>query len=240
MNGKDNFENLENEIKSYAESKGIKIIEGFFIKEINQILSKKETFNEFLDLVADSNSKLIILDVKEFNESFFETEKEVEENLNKLNQIKEKYNVYVGKPFQIKISWLKEGFSITFEETASWFEKFMDESEEIENEIKEDKFSICKECGEKFRDFKTDFFDTDEERLCMKCQSKKQKEAEEILIKVSDKLAEDEEFAKCKNSAERDIYLEKNYPEIKQNEFISTYKLNQRAKAIRDLKRRGV
>jgi len=238
MDNKNNFEG--NEIKSYAESKGIKIIEGFFIREINQILSKKETFKEFLDLVANSDSKFIILDIKEFNESFFETEKEIEENLDKLNQIKEKYNIYIDKPFQIKISWLKEGFSITFEETATWFEEFMNEFEEIENESKEDKFSICKECGKRFRDFKTDFFDTDEERLCMKCQSKKQKEAEKTLIKISDKLAEDEEFAKCKNPVERDIYLEKNYPEIKQNEFISTYKLNQRAKAIRDLKGRGV
>jgi len=235
-----NLENLENEIKSYAESKGLKIIEGFFVREVNQVLSKKENFKEFLDSVADLDSKLIVLDVKEFNESFFESEKEIEETLEKLDKIKEKYNAYVGKPFQIKISLLKEGFSISFEETASWFEEFMDEFESIETEIKEDKFSICKECGEKFRDFKTDFFDTDEERLCMKCQSKKQKEAEEILIKISDKLAEDEEFAKCKNPVERDIYLEKNYPEIKQNEFISTYKLNQRAKAIRDLKRRGI
>ena len=75
MDNKNNFEDLGNEIKSYAESKGIKIIEGFFIREINQILSKKETFKEFLDLVANSDSKFIILDIKEFNESFFETEK---------------------------------------------------------------------------------------------------------------------------------------------------------------------
>jgi len=240
MDSKDNLENLGNEIKSYAESKGLKVIEGFFVREINQVLSKKENFKEFLDVVANSDSKLIVLDIKEFNESFFEPEKEVEENLDKLSKIKERYNGYIDKPFQIKISWLKEGFSISFEKTASWFEEFMDEFESIETEIKEDKFSICKECGEKFRDFKTDFFDTDEERFCMKCQSKKQKEAEEILVKISDKLAENEEFAKCKNPVEREIYLEKNYPEIKGNEFVSVYKLSQRAKAIRDLKRRGI
>lgn len=236
-----NFENLGNEIRNYAKSKGIKIIEGFFIKEINQILSKNETFNEFLDFVANSDSKFIVLDIKEFNESFFETEKENEGNLEKLSQIKEKYNVYLEKPFQIKIGWIKEGFSIIFEETADWFEKFMDELEEIENVKQEDKLSVCEECGEKFRDFRLGFLDNIEgEKLCPKCKSKKQEEADEKIKELSDKLADDEAFAKCKNSFEREFYLEKNYPDIIKNEFISISKLTQRAKALRDFKARKV
>ncbi len=241
MDNKDNLENLGNEIKDYAESKGIKVIEGFFIKETNQIISKKEDFKEFLDLVADSNPKYIILDIKEFNESFFESEKEIKENSDKINQIKEKYKIYVEKPFQIRIGWLKEGFSISFEETADWFVEFMAEQEEIETIEQDDKLSVCEECGEKFRDFKLGFLDSSEvEKVCPKCKSKKQKEAEEIIKEISEKLSEEDAFIKCKNSFEREFYLEKNYPDIIKNEFISISKLTQRAKALKDFKARKI
>jgi len=241
MGNENNLENLQNKIKEYAESKEIKVIEGFFVREVNQVISRDKTFVEFLDWVADSKNKLIVLDVQEFNESFFEPENlKIIERSERIDEIKDKYKGYIGKPLRIKIGWLNEGFVIVFEETANWFEGFINSLGELEQKEDEEKFSVCKECGEKFRDFRTDLWEINDERLCIKCQTKKQKEAEEIIKEVSYKLAEDDNFAECKNPAEREIYLEKNYPGIVKNEFVSIYKLSQRAKAIRDIKKRGV
>jgi hypothetical protein len=154
------MENLEKEIRNYAANKGIKIIEGSLLDTKNKIILDYEDYKDFLDFVAGTEKKLIVMEISDFEEEFFEDSSE-EGKINPFKELNEKYKKYLGKIFQIEINWLNEGFSFIFQKTAGWFEEFLEQERLIKEQIEEketgeedNKYTNCKECGERFRDFK--------------------------------------------------------------------------------------
>jgi hypothetical protein len=243
MRDKIELEELEKNIKAYAKSKGIQIFEGLLGDEqINQIISTNEDYTVFLDYVSNSDNKLIILDIEGFSEDTSPVEglglSQIIKDANKLEELEKKYKKYTGSISRIRIAWFKEGFVLVFEKTTDWYDELMEEIEILELEEKGvEKTFICKGCGKQFtRHISGQEPDEEEkEEYCYECIRK----VEEKKFKdFARKLSEDEDFVKCRNDAERKIYIEENYSEIIEEPYIFLRQLLERARALINIKKR--
>jgi hypothetical protein len=76
------------------------------------------------------------------------------------------------------------------------------------------------------------------EKYCNKCKIKKEKEAEPKIKELAKRLSEDEEFVKCKNESERELYVEERYPDSFKDQFIRQGAVFQLARALISIKKR--
>jgi hypothetical protein len=243
MRDKIDLEELEKNIKAYAKSKGIQIFEGLLGDEQkNQIISTNEDYKVFLDYVSNSDNKLIILDIEGFSEDTSPVEglglSQIIKDANKLEELEKKYKKYTGRISRIRIAWFKEGFVLIFEKTTDWYDELMEEIEILELEEKGvEKAFICKGCGKQFtRHISGQELDEEEkEEYCYECIRKME---EKKFKDFARKLSEDDDFVKCRNDAERKIYIEENYSEIIEEPYIFLRQLLERARALINIKKR--
>lgn len=238
------LEEFEQEVRNYALSKGIKIIEGYLSNTPNKIITECENYKNFLDFIGETDKKLIFLNTSRFEEEFFEDSIEESEDINPFHELNEGYKKYLGKIFQIEIIWINEGFSIIFTKTEDWFDEFVDREnfikEQIENKKTDEedrRYAICKECGDKFRDFRIGF-GYEPEEYCNKCKIKKEKEAEPKIKDLAKRLSEDLDFIKCKNDIERALFVEEKYPVEFDDSFIKNSSVIQMARALISINKR--
>jgi hypothetical protein len=114
----------------------------------------------------------------------------------------------------------------------------MEEIEILEIEEKGvEKVFMCKGCEKEFTRYISDqeLDEEEKEEYCNECI----REMEEKKFKdFARKLSKDEGFVKCKNDAERKIYIEENYPEMIEDQYIFMRQLLERTRTLINIKKR--
>ena len=234
-----NLEKLYQEIKEYAENKGVKIIEGSALA--------KRTFNleghsiqEFINLAKDLNCAFIFIDKAEgIDEEYIDLE---DNNILKtlefeteILKLKEKYRSDFNKIAVIKMFFIKESHLFYVDFVADWFEKLNEDMAELSlklKEIKEENKVFCSMCGAEVEFMSKSEIQEGEEVYCSNCREKKQKDDEVEIRKIAEELSKNESFLKLKNRAMRSMFVEKNYPKVSKRKI---YTLTEMARAISEV-----
>lgn len=215
------MEQLIKNIKEYASKINVKILDGHLPKKENSIFLIIDDFKEFLNLASKLNINQVILETihTEFNED--------SRNREKLQRMKEKYNDKISGICVINLIWINQGFAYIFSHKADWYNELLEEEAEEET-------IICIDCGREFipRGFR--FFDKE---YCLDCHDRNMQTYEKKREEYAKKIARDEGFAKCSNKNKRGLYIEKKFPELKDNKYISIGVVADLAKAILDMKK---
>src|SRR3989344_1891127 len=222
------LDNLEQEIRQYASKKEVSIIEATALDEEKVIDFIVNDYPEIIDLASQLDKKIIIISVAKFDEENLEIKEKEIGDRNKAEEFKREFKKYLGKNLYIGLYCINEGIVFNFHVRAEWHLEFVMKKGEVLKSEELDETS-CKECGTEIFVF---------EEYCSECLKKKRKAGEEKTKEVAKELANNNEFSGLKNDAERKLFIEEKYPDLKDNEYVRIGQITPLAKAFLNSQKR--
>lgn len=227
----DDLDNLKEEIRSYAEEKGIKFLDAHVNISKNSgsdiFVEKDVEWKTFIDFISNYKDSLIISTESKLEEEEdygidgdLEVLKENPEFLPLIKNFESLVGNGNGKVYSVSISWIYQGKIMTKFVETDWFAEIIKAVDEINVKYllyRDESKKYCEICSKELDDFTLESIDEGDSLRCGMCKRTLNEKEREELEKESDRIAEEiskeEIFASAKINLQK-LYVEKKYTHI--------------------------